>query len=119
VGVPLIVYTLAAHAPDTPVGVPEMFAPVALDVLYFISSMAEPAVTVWLLLAEVRVMAGGSGRTDAGLSVASDREVIHVPAPKVFTLSPNFVPFTVNGGVPFKSYPPAGLITACGGWFNA
>ena len=55
-----MVYTLEDHVPDTPDGAPERFAPEALAVLYFISSMAELTATVCavLLEAEARAMVG-------------------------------------------------------------
>lgn len=68
VGVPLRVQVLFAHAPDTPDGKPVTEAPEALAVVYFICEMAEPAVTVWAVLPETRVMAGRGCRvTDPAL----------------------------------------------------
>jgi hypothetical protein len=60
VGVPLIVYTLDDNVPDTPDGKLVGVALVALTVLYFISVIAEPTVTVWAVLpeAEARFMVG-------------------------------------------------------------
>jgi hypothetical protein len=45
---------------------------------------------------------GNAGTMPSGLPVKSVMDVIHVPAPNVFTPSPSFILFTVNGGVPFN-----------------
>ena len=90
-GEPLIVIFPAEYVPLTPAGSPLNVAPVAPEDVYVILVIGELIQTVWVLLADVRVM------VLTGLTVMVPVAVT-VPQPPVrVTVYPNGLPVVVDG----------------------